>query len=313
MPMPSEFDPIRHAPLPDSFGRTSDWLRAVPPKRQRRFPAAILIALAVGVAAWSWPVDVTERAGVVVEAMSSDRVEAGHAALLLLGRLAGSERRHLVELEALGDDWESGTVVRYAFSGDSPVGASVWRDSLASVPGVRRVRVVPIETRQRRALGIQALHRLLRLDASDTLTDGALRSELDRLFARSNPPSSRSGLDTTRIIRLGDRMTIRSSPGVTVYRSARAGGAGESLFLTSDSSRRSDGQRVFVSIQRTRGSNVNVPIDSLSPEAARMLRDRLDALIKRSAKPGEAGSGVLRIYRLDADTDSSRVPLSRLR
>ncbi len=314
MSMRSELDPLRTAPLPDSFDRTSDWLRAVPPRRPHRLPVAALLLLLVAVAAWSWPVDVTEQKGAVVEAISDERIEAGHPALELIDRIVGDDRQHLVELEALGHEWTEGTVVRYAFSGDSPVRVSVWRDSLGAVGGVRSVRVVPIETSQRRPLGVEAARRLLGVRVASRTTDRELRVELDRLFAGSPTSADHTALlaDTVRVIRLGERMTIRIPDGAAAFpTTVRAGGVRGVYFSPTDSSNQMGVRRIFVSMKGKRDSTINIPLDSLSPEAARVLSDQLNVLLRRRAEPGTTTPRVIHIQRSGTRRDSLRVPIPR--
>ncbi len=313
MAMRSELDPLRTSALPNSFDRTSDWLRAAPPRRPRRLPAAVLLTLLLVAAAWSWPVEVTEQTATVVEALSSERVEAGHPTLQLIDRIVGDERAHLVELEALGEKWMGGTVVRYAFAGDSPVRVSVWRDSLASVEGVRRVRIVPVETRGRSRLGVEAARRMLGVRVTSRTTDRELQAELDRLFARSPlaaSPSAPVG-DTLRIVRLGERLTIRIPDGATVYPVPVGKGGPKALFVTPLDSGALQQRRIWISPHGAR-QPLGIRLDSLSPQAARVLRDQLDEIMRRRDEAGDSLPRVLRIRASNTHPDSSRVPLSPL-
>ena len=180
--MRSELDPLRTAPLPDSFGRTAAWLRAAPPPRPRRPPAASLVALLLVVAACSWPVRTPVASGAVIEVLSTDSLRTDHPTVRALTALVPDARRQLVELETRDADEGGGSVMRYTVFDTDAETAARWRDSVQALPGTRATRVLTVGLSERRPLGLRTLTRVLRVPPGARLSDRALRAELGRAF-----------------------------------------------------------------------------------------------------------------------------------
>ena len=180
--MRSELDPLRAAPLPDSFGRTAAWLRETPPPRRRRPHAAPLVVLLLVVAACSWPVRTPVASGSVIEVLSTDSLRADHPAVRALTQLVPDAHRQLVELEARGADEGGGSVMRYTVLDADAATAARWRDSVEALPGTRATRVLTVGMTERRPLGLRTLTRVLRVSPEVRLSDRELRAELGRAF-----------------------------------------------------------------------------------------------------------------------------------
>ncbi|MEM8558426.1 MAG: hypothetical protein AAGG50_11445 [Bacteroidota bacterium] len=273
--MRSEFDPLRSTPLPDSFERTAAWLRETPPPRTRRVPVATLVAVALVIGAWSWPVRTTVAEGSVIEILSADRIGAGHPTLVALDRLVPDEHQHFVEVARVGDQGSEGTVLRYTVLGADGEAAERWRDAVTALPGTEAARVLKLDVRKRRSFGVVTVRRALGARSAPHLSDAALQAELDRLFSDIIPITFtvRRSADGQRVLDVEGQqgaVTLRSRA-FTLRRDTVASDSLASDSLTSDG--RSERAAVSLSDRQA----VKIAIDSLPPEVLRALRDRLDA------------------------------------
>ncbi|MEM6287713.1 MAG: hypothetical protein AAF845_11195 [Bacteroidota bacterium] len=285
--MRSEFDPLHTAPLPDSFERTAAWLRQAPPPRPHRAPSVALAALLVFVGACSWPVSTTIAAGAVIELLSTDRIGVGHPTLATLDRLVPDEHQHMVELASVGEDGADGTIVRYAVLGADEPSVGRWRDTMAAQPGIQAVRVVDLDVIRRRPLGVSTVQRVLGVSSTPHLSDAQLQVELDRVLAETLPITIhvRRTASGERALDVGENVTLTLRPGARISQlpsrdSAMRGIAVDGLEPggvsiagrtigpegeTPDTTRFEDARAL------------EVALDSLSPDIARMIRDRIDA------------------------------------
>ncbi|GAB5536928.1 MAG: hypothetical protein Rubg2KO_31770 [Rubricoccaceae bacterium] len=283
--MRSEFDPLRSAPLPDSFERTAEWLReAPPPPRTRRAPATTLVALLLIIGACSWPVSTTVAAGSVIEILSADRIGVGHPTLVALDRLIPDEHQHLVEVAGVGEEGSEGTVLRYAVLGADDKTVERWKDSVAALPGTEAARVIKLDVRGRRPFGVVTVQRVFGVSSTPHLSDAELQMELDRVFSDATPITiTVRRVDGQRMLNLGDHVTVKVRPGTRVSRVPTPDSSTTGILIegTEPNDATIDGrpigrpERGSVSFSGKR--SVEMALDSLPPEVAREIRDRLNA------------------------------------
>ena len=273
--MRTDLDSIRSAPLPDSFDQAAAWLRDAPPPRSRRAPARALVAAAILAAAAFWPVDTTVAAGSVIEVASADRIGAGHPALVALDRIVPDVHRRLVKVESVGEEGDGGTVLRYAVLGAAPEAAEPWRDTVAALPGTRASRVLLLDVTRSRPFGVSAARRVLGGPSGPGLSDAELQVEVDRVALASGPIRLRirRAPDGAYPSPSPDRVTIRPRPAPTG--SAPAGSA-PARAAPAPARYRAGSDEIVRDRARVRRLS-GVPLDSLPPEVARALRDRLGA------------------------------------
>lgn len=314
--MRSEFDPLRSAPLPDSFERTAAWLREAPPPRPRRAPATMLVALLLIIGACSWPVNTTVAAGSVLELLSTDRIGVGHPTLVALDRLVPDDHQHLLELAGVGDEGSQGTVVRYAVLGADQRSVVRWRDTMATMPGIEAVRVVKLDVTERRPFGVFTVRRVLGVSSTPHLTDAELQTELDRVFADTLPITIhvQRTLSGQRVLNLGDHVTLKMRPGARISTLPALDASTSGLVVEgirpgdTDIDKRIIGRRgatdEVVSVEGV--TSIEVALDSLSPDMARAIRDRLDANLRQIDSlyvhgnlPSDTSSQVFFLFRSD--------------
>ena len=210
--MRTEFDPLRTAPLPDSFDRTADWLRAAPPPRPSPTRLALVVAaLVVLVGACSVPVETEAVVGYAVEAVTDDAGALLHAldAAVPAGQRVSAE---------VGPVEGGAEVVRYlvldADAADAAEAAARGRGG--------SVRVTPVGAAVRQPLGLAAA-RWLGVTANPRLSDADLQAALDRAFAGhpTAAPRLERAADGRRALALGEHVRVDGlDPGTRV---ARAG------------------------------------------------------------------------------------------
>lgn len=281
--MRTDLDSIRSAPLPDSFDQAAAWLRDAPPPRSRRAPARALVAAAILAAAAFWPVDTTVAAGSVIEVASADRIGAGHPALVALDRIVPDVHRRLVKVESVGEEGDGGTVLRYAVLGAAPETAEPWRDTVAALPGTRASRVLLLDVTRSRPFGVSAARRVLGGPPGPGLSDAELQVEVDRVAFASGPIRLRirRAPDGAYPSPSPDRVTIRPRPAPTGSAhtgsaQAKSAPAGSAPARTVPAPARDRAGSHETGRDRARVRRLSgVPLDSLPPEVARALRDRL--------------------------------------
>lgn len=277
--MRSDFDTLRDAPLPDSFDRTADWLRATPPPRTRRAPAVAFVALLVLIAAWSWPVRTTMAAGSVIEVLSADAIGTDHATLLALDQLVPDEHRHLAEVD---DGIEgAGRVLRYAVLGADRADVDRWRDAVAALPSTQATRVLMIDVTQRRPLGMVTAERVLGVSTTPHLTDAELQTELDRVFAQAGTLSIRVRRtpDGGRRLQVGDALSLDVTPDARVVPIPKSETHEGVIVIRGDNlgQVRIGDESVDDLLSRSGASAFRMVLDSLPPGVAEALRERLEA------------------------------------
>ncbi|MEO0557490.1 MAG: hypothetical protein AAF170_04820 [Bacteroidota bacterium] len=320
--MRSEFDPLRSAPLPDSFERTAAWLREAPPPQTRRAPATVLVALLLIIGACSWPVSTTVAAGSVIEILSADRIGVGHPTLVALDRLVPDEYQHHIEVAGIGDEGADGTVLRYAVLGADGESIERWKDSVAALPGTEAARVLEFNVTERRPAGVITVQRVFGVSATPHLSDTELQAELDRVFSDATPIiiTVRRADDGQRMLNVGDHVTVKVRPGTRVSRIPTPDSSTTGILIdgTEPGDATIDGrtlgrpERGSVTFSGTR--SMEMALDSLPPELAREIRDRLDAnLIQvdslRRALPSGAVADTLSQVYFFMRSDTLRRPL----
>jgi len=322
--MRSEFDPIRSAPLPDSFERTAEWLREAPPPRTQRAPATTLVALLLIIGACSWPVSTTVAAGSVIEILSADRIGVGHPTLVALDHLVPDEHQHLVELAGVGDEGSEGTVLRYAVLGADRASVQRWRDTMAVLPGIEAARVLTLDVRERRPFGVFTVRRVLGVSSTPHLTDAEFQLELDRVFSDATPITIRVRRmdDGQRVLNLGDNVTVKVRPGSRISRLPSPDSSTTGILIegTEPGDASIDGRTLGRSGPR-RGSvsfegrrTVEMALDSLPPDVAREIRDRLNAnlihvdSLRATLPPGVQADSLSQFYFF-MRSDTLRRPL----
>lgn len=321
--MRSEFDPLRSAPLPDSFERTAAWLReAPPPPPTRRAPAISLVALLLIIGACSWPVSTTVAAGSVLELLSTDRIGIGHPTLVTLDRLVPDEHQHLVELAGIGEEGSGGTVVRYAVLGADRRTVLRWRDTMTTLPGIEAARVLKLDVTERRPFGVFTVRRVLGVSSTPHLTDAELQVELDRVFSDATPITItvRRAVNGQRMLNLGDHVTVDVRPGTRVSRVPTNDSTTTGILVegTVPGDARIDGRQIG-DLRSMEGSvsfegsdSREIALENLPPEMARAMRDRLDAHLRQLdslyATPG-AQTDTLSQFYFYMRSDTLRRPL----
>ena len=342
--MRSELDPLRAAPLPDSFGRTAAWLRETPPPRPRRAPAVSLVALLV-IAACSWPVRTPVASGSVIEVLSTDSLRADHPTVRALDEMVPDGHRQLVELETRDADEGGGSVLRYTvFDADAET-VGRWRDSVEALPGTQATRVLTVGMSERRPLGLRTVARVLRVAPGSRLSDRELRSELNSALREVAPLRIRveRTANGSRLVRVEGPPPARSGDAVpaTAPRARIAKRPGGGAFVIVERSRDADtltapqvftlgGKRVdSLSTRVWRASppglrlsregfsltgqrlarptdvSVELALDSLAPSVARSLRDQLDVRLRQLDGAAPTPLDSFRVVRL-AGPDSLR-------
>ncbi len=217
--MRTDFDPLRDAPLPDSFDRTAAWLRATPPPRASPArPLLFAVALAALVGACALPVETEAVVGWAVEATAAD----GRALVRALDDAVDGVDRLSAEIAPTAAPGDGVEVVRYVVATADAAGRA---EDAARRADARTVRTAPVDVAVRQPLGLAAA-RWLGVQATPRVSDADLQAALDRAFAgqRFSPrvergpdgqralvlPGSRlDGLDPdTRIARSGSVATI---------------------------------------------------------------------------------------------------------
>ena len=207
--MTSEFDPIRQTPLPDSFERTADWLRAAPPPRPSPArPLALAVALALAVGACSWPVASEAVVGYVIEATTAEP----RALVRALDAAVAADARVSAEVEPRGETSAVRYVVLDAEAAQQAVGA-------ARAEGVA-ARVSPLDADVRQPLGLAAA-RWVGITATPRLDDADLQAALDRAFADHPTLAPRVGRDDRgrRVVEIGEAFRLVLPPGSQIRRS----------------------------------------------------------------------------------------------
>lgn len=271
--MRSELDPIRTAPLPDSFERTAEWLREAPSPHTRRAPATTLVALLLIIGACSWPVSTTITAGSVLEILSADRIGIGHPMLVTLEQIVPDEHPHLLDLVSVGEEGAGGTVVRYAVLGADRASAERWRDTVAAIPSTEAARVLQLDVTQRRPFGVFTVRRVLGTSPMPHLSDAQLRVELDRMFASA---------DHVPIHAQRNRFSVRTRSGTRFERLPSGDTTATRVFFKS--AEVGPGRPGFPLDQLLSGPSAvsfEMMLDSLPPDVARRLRNQLDERIRR--------------------------------
>ena len=207
--MTSEFDPIRQAPLPDSFERTAAWLRAAPPPRPSPArPLGLAVALALAVGACSWPVASEAVVGYVIEATTAEP----RALVRALDAAVAADARVSAEVEPRGETSAVRYVVLDAEAAQQAVGA-------ARAEGVA-ARVSPLDADVRQPLGLAAA-RWVGITATPRLDDADLQAALDRAFADHPTLAPRVGRDDRgrRVVEIGEAFRLVLPPGSQIRRS----------------------------------------------------------------------------------------------
>ena len=185
------FDPLRSAPVPDSFEDQMARLRAAPPQRTPAPARSLALAavLAVVVGACAVPVDVARPLGYAVRWTVSGEADESHPSVEALGAAVPPADRLLTAVEADG----AGTSFRSVVTGPPPDLRGLWEAA-----GVSGVRVEPLVEPIRVPLGAWVADRLGAPEAavvglgSPRLSD----AEVGRLLARQ---LAAVGLDTTAV------------------------------------------------------------------------------------------------------------------
>ena len=224
--MPTDFDALRQAPLPDSFDRTADWLRHAPQKPGPARPLLLVAVLAAVVGACAVPVSSGAVVGWAVEGAAPD----GHALVRVLdGAVLAEDRLSADVLE--GEPHGLEAVVYVVLEAEASERARVAAEGAGF-----KVRVRPLDLEVRQPLGVAAA-RWLGVSGSPRVSDADLQLALDRAFAGHDlaPRVERTadgrralvlnrafridGLDPeTRIARRGSTISIRGGDlsGVTI-------------------------------------------------------------------------------------------------
>ena len=220
--MRTDFDPLREAPLPDSFVRTADWLRAAPPPRPLEArPLLLALALTVAVGACAWPVEREAVLGWVVEARTTD----AHGLLRALDAAVPAEGRLSAEVEPTGGGVSA---VRYVvFDGDAASRARAVAEGAAR-GAAASVRVSTLDAPVRQPLGAVAA-RWLGVSANPRLSDAELQEALDRAFADHPSLAPRVGRadDGRRVVELDENVRLVLHP------ENRLGRVGDRAFMIS--------------------------------------------------------------------------------
>lgn len=209
--MPSDLDPIRTAPLPDSFERTADWLRHAPPPRSGPArPLLLAVALMALVGACAIPVSTDATVGYVVEATTSDPTALVEA----LDDAVAAPDRVSVDVEPSAD----GAVVRYVV-----VDAQASEQARQAVEREgAQARVTPLDAPVRQSVAATAA-RWLGVSASPRVSDADLQAALDRAFAGRRAPIVRRNADGQRALDLDEHFRLdRLDPETRVIRDGDA-------------------------------------------------------------------------------------------
>ena len=185
------FDPLRSAPVPDSFEAQMDRLRARPHRPAAPGRAAALVAvLAVAVGACAIPVEVERPLAYAVRWVVSGATDEAHPSVRALEAAVPSADRLLSSVEDAADE----TRFRYVVAGPPPdLGA------VRAAAGVSGVRVVPLAEPVRVPLGVWAADRL-GAPRAVTVGLGSARlsdAEVGRLLSRQ---LAAAGVDTTALV-----------------------------------------------------------------------------------------------------------------
>lgn len=210
--LPDDFDALRRAPLPDSFGRTAAWLCA-PRRRTPAGPLVAVLAAVVLVSACAFSVSAPLRLGSVVEVKVADP----YAFVRALDTAVPPDARFGTEVEPLPG---GRFVVRYSLLADATDAARGAARALAD-----SVRVAPLSADVRTPLGIVAA-RQIGVSITPRLSDAETQAALDRAFAGSRL-APRVGLDPAgrRIVTLAPGVRLVLRPGMRVVNLDRAGAA----------------------------------------------------------------------------------------
>jgi len=210
--MPTDFDALRAAPLPDSFDRTADWLRSVPPPTPSPVrPLLLTIALAAVLGACAWPVTSGAVLGWVVEARTTD----ASALIAALDEAIAAEDRLTAEIEPA----DGAAAVRYVvLDADAARRAQAVAETRAD-----EVRLTTLDADVREPLALAAA-RWVGVSAGPRLSDDALQDALDRAFAGHPRLAPRVGRDPDgrRVLALGDHVRLVLHPETRVARSGDA-------------------------------------------------------------------------------------------
>ena len=185
------FDPLRSAPVPDSFEDQMAQLQTRPPRRASAPPRALAIAvvLAVVVGACTVPVDIARSLGYAVQWTVTGEADESHPSVEALGAAVPPADRLLTTVE----DGGAGTSFRSVVTGPPPD-----LRKLREAAGVSDVRVEPLAEPVRVPLGAWVADRLGAPEAavvglgSPRLSD----AEVSQLLARQ---LAAVGQDTTAI------------------------------------------------------------------------------------------------------------------
>ena len=182
------FDPLRAAPVPDSFESQMARLRARPPRRTpvpaRALAAAVTLAVTVG--ACALPVDVERPLGYAVHWVVSGVADESHPSAQALAAAVPPADRLLSTVEADGGDTRFRTVV----TGPPPDLGDV-----RATPGVSGVRADPLVEPVHIPLGAWVAERLGA--GSVTVGLGSPRLSDDEVGRLLGGQLAAAGLDTT--------------------------------------------------------------------------------------------------------------------
>ena len=231
----SSFDALQPQ---DTFDRAAALIQARP-RRSRRRPAALAVALVVAVGACVTPVRSSDPVGFAVEWTTYGSVGPGHYTLRAVDAVVPVPARLAIETRSAerpevpdDHDWPPGarwTRVRYVTGTLRRADAEAWADTVRARMGAYDVRVAPVVRRDRQLLGAVALGRIGQaVSPSDPeVSDRELQALIDAAFRRARAKTGEDAPDAVpqvlrlpngrRFVTMGERIAIALDPGVRLW------------------------------------------------------------------------------------------------